>query len=368
MHVVSNLACGVQSPSLPVVLPAPVGAETCSHCVGFHRHEKTARVFALANLEQELAEPDIMAWIDLQGQDIAMLNQVLARLGVDLVLVNHFDEPEVLPHILEHKESLSFYLYEIENPDQHLDTSQGIKALQMQRLLLVIGSNFVLTFHRHNLDVIEHVKSNCDYSFRLWGRTQGFIMFLLLQRCLYDYANLNLANDNFLDHLEEESISGNAEKLTHGISVAAGNILTLKKLTASLHIVLMLLGTKRSVFVSEEGRRSYQEMNQNVISVRAAIDSSRDLLDGVIAAVQAQATQRTGEIARVLTVVSTIILPLSFIASIYGMNFEYMPELKSEHGYYVALGGMGFVATMLVSAFWKLGWLNNRSPHLGKHK
>ncbi len=335
--------------------------DSCSYSVSFHRHNKTTHVFTLATLEQELADPDTMLWIDIQNPDIVMLNNVLSRLKINLVHDNHFDEPEVLPRIIEHKDSLSFYLYEIENPDQHLDTSQGIKTLQIQRLLLIIGCNFILTYHRHTLDVVEEVKISCAESFRLWGRTHGFIMFLFLQRCLYDYANLNLANDNFLDRLEADSISGNDDKLSCGISVAASNILTLKKLTASLHIVLMLLGTKRSVFVSDEGRRSYQEMNQNVISVRAAIDSSRDLLDGVIAAEQAQATRRTGDIARVLTVVSAIILPLSLIASIYGMNFEYMPELKTEHGYYMALTGMGLLATMLVSAFWKLGWLNNRS-------
>lgn len=344
----------------------PITADAGCYAVSFHRQHKTAHIFALEGLEHELADADVISWIDIQGNDMALPNQLLSRLGIDLELIDHFDEPEVLPRIIEHRGSLSFYLHEVENPDQHLDTSHGIRAIQIQRLLLVIGNNFVLTYHNHPLDVVEHVKAHCAESFRLWGRTQGFIMFLFLQGCLYDYANLNLANDNFLDQLEAESISGNVDKLTHDISVVAGNILTLKKLTASLHIVLMLLGTKRSIFVSDDARRSYQEMNQNVISVRAAIDSSRDLLDGVIAAVQAQATQRTGEIARVLTVVSTIILPLSLIAGIYGMNFHNMPELQSADGYYVALAGMGILAAMLVFAFWKLGWLNNRSQRVGK--
>ncbi len=348
-------------------LPSFAGEMSC-YAVNFHRQHKTAHTFTLDALESELSDTDAMTWIDIQSNDITAPNQVLSRLGISLVLFDHFDEPEVLPRIIEHQGSLSFYLHEVEHPDQHLDTSHGIRALQIQRLLLVIGNNFVLTYHKHPLDLVEHVKSNCAESFRLWGRTQGFIMFLFLQGCLYDYANLNLANDNFLDQLEEESISGSADKLTHDISVVAGNILTLKKLTASLHIVLMLLGTKRSIFVSDDARRSYQEMNQNVISVRAAIDSSRDLLDGVIAAVQAQATQRTGEIARVLTVVSTIILPLSLIAGIYGMNFHNMPELQSEYGYYVALAGMGLMAAMLVLAFWRLGWLNNRSPRISTGK
>ncbi|PTQ89024.1 magnesium transporter CorA family protein [Agitococcus lubricus] len=330
------------------------------YCVAFERTDKTTHCFHVDNLSQELAQPNQLFWLDVQSPDIHRLNTLLEQLGATPLTSHHFDEPEILPHIAETKECLSFYLYEIANPNQHLNTENGIRVLQVQRLLFIIGNQFVVTYHRSALDIVDHIQANCADCFRLWGRTQGFIMFLFLQRCLYDYANLNLANDNFLDHLEHQSITGQPHHLPHDISIAASNILTLKKLTASLHIVLMLLGTKRSVFVTEEARSSYQEMNQNVISVRAAIDSSRDLLDGVLATIQAQTTQRTGEIARVLTVVSTIILPLSFIASIYGMNFEHMPELHSEYGYYATLTGMASLATLLVLAFWKLGWLNNR--------
>ena len=117
------------------------------------------------------------------------------------------------------------------------------------------------------------------------------------------------------------------------MAVAARNILTLKKLAASLHIVLMLLGTKRSRFVSDDGRNAFLEMLRNALAIREAVDSSRDLLDGILGGIQAAAANRTSEIARVLTVVSSIMLPLTLIAGIYGMNFEHMPELKWELGY-----------------------------------
>ncbi|MEW6302639.1 MAG: CorA family divalent cation transporter [Verrucomicrobiota bacterium] len=335
-------------------------APTTVFALRFNRKDKTTEPFALPNLEQELANPDVFLWIDIQGFDINALNETLRRLGIDLVLASHFAEPEILPRIVERPDCLAFYLYEIEDPEQHLDTSRGLRELLVERLILVVGDHFVLTYHFAELAVVNYVKTHCGESFRLWGRTQGFILFLFVQRCLYDYAHLNLANDNFLDQLEEEVIGGDPQELAKGVSAAAANILTLKKLAASLHIVLMLLGTKRSIFVSDEARISYQEMNQNAVAVRAAIDSSRDLLDGIVASVQAKAAHRTGDIARVLTVVSTIILPLSLIASIYGMNFEYMPELKSPSAYFIVLGGMGLLAAVLIGFFWKLGWIWRR--------
>ena len=285
---------------------------------------------------------------------------MLRRLGVDVLLTSRFEEPEVLPRIVDRPDCLGFYLYEVEDPERHLDTSHGLRELEFVRLILVLGESFVVTYHRLDVDAVTYVRDACEENFRLWGRTPGFVAFLFLQRCLYDYAHLNLANDNYLDRLQEHVESGEREQLAEGISLAGRNILTLKKLAASLHIVLMLLATKRSPYISDEARSFYREMLATAATVRAAIDSSRDMLDGIVAAVQARAAQRTSDIARVLTVVSTIMLPLTLIAGIYGMNFRHMPELESRWGYIGALLAMGAVGAGLLLAFWRLGWLGRR--------
>ena len=244
------------------------------------------------------------------------------------MLASHFDEPEILPRIVERPECLAFYLYGVVDPEEHLDTSRTLEEIEFARMVLVLGPDYVITFHRKPLAAVEAVQADCVESFRLAGKTPGFIAFLFLQRCLYDYAHLNLANDNFLDIIEARLYAGRQEELASGMAVAGRNILTLKKLNASLHIVLMRLATKRSPFISPEARASFQEMLQNAQAVRDSIDSSRDMLDGILVAVQAAAANRTSEIARVLTILSGILLPLTLITGIYGMNFEHMPELR----------------------------------------
>jgi magnesium transporter len=336
-----------------------VPREARFHGVSFDPTSRASRRFERAGLDAELADQSVFSWIDIQGPDISALNEVLRRFDIDLVLVGHFDKPEVLPRIVERPDCLAFYLYEIEDPEQHLDTELELRPIRFHRMILVLGADFVITFHRHQLEAVEEVKATCAESFRLSGRTPGFIAFLFLQRCLYDYAHLNLANDNFLDHLEESVLSGDAESLASKVAVAGGNILTLKKLVASVHIVLMLLATKRSPFVSAEARASFQEMLQNALAIRAAVDSSRDLLDGVLASVQAAAANRTAEIARVLTVLSGVLLPLTLITGIYGMNFAHMPELQHPTGYYYVLGFMGVLAICLFLGFRRMGWIGS---------
>jgi magnesium transporter len=323
--------------------------------MSFNPKDHSTRAFRKEDLDRELQEPAVFSWIDVQGPDIASLNEVLRRWDIDLVLTSHFAAPEVLPRIVERTDCLAFYLYEVEDPERHLDTSHGLSEIRFARMILVLGADFVITYHHGPLDAVEEVKAACESSFRLVGRTPGFIAFLFLQRCLYDYAHLNLANDNALDRLQERLEEG--DLLQAEIAVAGGNILTLKKLAASLHIVLMLLATKWNRFISTEARSSFHEMMGNAAAVRGAVDSSRDLLDGIVNSIQAQAASRTSEIARVLTIVSSVILPLSLITGIYGMNFEHMPELRRPGAYFVVLGVMAATALGLLLLFRRLGWV-----------
>jgi magnesium transporter len=332
------------------------------HGVSFNPTTRTARLFGREDLDRELGDPEVFCWVDLQGPNIGSLNDVMGRWDIDLRLSSHFDEPEVLPRIVERPDSLAFYLYEVGDPERHLSTSRGLSTLDFERMVMVLGADFVFTYHRGPRAAVDEVKAACEASFRLVGKTPGFVAFLFLQRCLYDYAHLNLANDNALDRLQAKVRAGDFEGLNEAISMAGTNILTLKKLAASIHIVLMLLGTKVSPFISEPSRQAFFGMEQSASSVRAAIDSSRNLLDGIVAGVQAAAAARTNEIARVLTVMSGIMLPLSLVAGIYGMNFQHMPELGWRWGYFVVLGAMALGGLGLWLVFRRLGWVGEPRP------
>lgn len=104
-----------------------------AHCVSFHRRDRTSRTFQLADLERELSDDDVFSWIDIQGSRIAPLNDVLYRLGIDLVLTSHFEAPEILPRIVERPDCLAFYLDEVEDPELHLETSNGPREIEDSR-------------------------------------------------------------------------------------------------------------------------------------------------------------------------------------------------------------------------------------------
>jgi magnesium transporter len=179
---------------------------------------------------------------------------------------------------------------------------------------------------------------------------------LFLNQCLYDYAHLNLANDNHLDQMEAGAVSGDQGEMAEKISIASSNILSLQKVVSSLHIILMSLVTKRNRFISDEARDSFESMLHNVLAIRASIDSSRDLLGGFVGELQARAANRLSKIAGLLTIVSVIFLPLSLVAGIYGMNTE-MPDLKRMLAFSlvaVILAILMVILTMTVRRLWRI--------------
>jgi magnesium transporter len=222
---------------------------------------------------------------------------------------------------------------------------------------VILGKRFIITYRQTQSDLVDYLKKDFESNFKLAGRTPGFIEFLLFQHCLYNYSRINLMNDNFLDELELCVMSGDISKDMQRISTAGYNILTLKKLNSNLHIILLMLVSKQSYTISEEARISLSEMLTETISIRDAIDSSRYLLDSIIASIDADASRKTSEIIRVLTITSVIFMPLTLITGIFGMNFHNLPGLESENGFLYSMLAMGFIIIGFLGILWHLGWL-----------
>lgn len=295
-------------------------------------------------------------WIDIQDSDITILKEFLLTIPTSFEFENYFGRSEILPHLKESPSIISFYLFDVINADSHSDSGKEISEIEHEPFLVMLSEKFVVTYHQMPLDVIEKVKKDCTENFKLAGRTPGFVVFLLIQHCMYNYARMNLANDNFLDLIESDVLTKVESDYMSDISVAGYNILMLKKMNANLHIILLGLSTKRSYVVIEEARQAFNHLLKACLGIRDAIDSSRYLLDSILSSIQTEASSKTSHIVHFLTMVSTIFMPLTLISGIYGMNFAYFPELHWQYGYFFALGLMFIIAASFLYVFKRKGW------------
>ncbi len=134
-------------------------------------------------------------------------------------------------------------------------------------------------------------------------------------------------------------------------------LVVLRRVGRPQHEALSALLRDKSRFVSDETRSYLRDTHDHFAQIMELVDSSREMALGLTEIYLSQVSHRTNEIMKVLTLMASIFIPLTFIAGIYGMNFESMPELQAARGYPMVLGAMLAVALAMVAYFWHRGWL-----------
>ena len=114
---------------------------------------------------------------------------------------------------------------------------------------------------------------------------------------------------------------------------------------------------KESIFVSEKTKIYFRDNYDSIISIFDSLDSMKDSLIGIQDTYLSYTSNRLNEIMKVLTIIATIMMPLTLISGIYGMNFEFMPELKSPYGYYATLLLMLTIVLFMLYYFKKKEWM-----------
>jgi magnesium transporter len=234
------------------------------------------------------------------------------------------------------------------------DSSQ----LLQEQISFVLGANYLVSFQEkssmHFADVRDRIEKK-----RGKIRTKGadFLLFRMLDAIL----------DNYFEVLESSTLS--IETLEHKIKHAGNNnvlqfielekrkLIELRKIVLPLKEVTFQLDKLDNPFLDTSNSHHFSELKENCIEVLEEIDANKQILDGMANLYYAVQGQRMNQIMKVLTIVSSIFIPLTFIVGVYGMNFKYMPELDYPYGYYTVVGVMLVISISLLIYFSKKGWL-----------
>jgi magnesium transporter len=159
-----------------------------------------------------------------------------------------------------------------------------------------------------------------------------------------------------LDDLEDECVASNGGMLLPHIQALRRDLLTVRRAIWPMRETIGALQREESKLVGPETRVFLRDCYDHAVEAIDIVETDRETASSVMEIYLATQNQRLNEVMKVLTVIATLFIPLTFIASIYGMNFEHMPELKARWGYPGALGLMGLVAAGLIYYFKRRGW------------
>jgi magnesium transporter len=190
-------------------------------------------------------------------------------------------------------------------------------------------------------------------------RGPGYLLHQILDQVVDFYSPVLDDFDERIDRLEDDIFRlrrPNNEILSEIMDLKR-SVLRLRRISGKQMDILHRMSRGEFSLIPQDMRPFYRDVYDHLVRVVDLADSYRDLISGSLEAYLSVVSNRLNEIMKVLTIFSAIMLPLTFIAGVYGMNFENMPELHSRYGYYAVWAIMVVVAIGMLLFFRRRGWI-----------
>ncbi len=294
---------------------------------------------------------DGVSWLDVRGLgDEAVIRAIGERFRLHpLVLEDAVNVPQRAKSAVHPDHQLIVMRMPLAEPDGSITVPQ---------VCFVLGEGYLLTFQERYFGFFEAVRERIRAGIGpIRGAGADYLCYALVD-CLVDlYYPIAERLSEELEELEDEVNGATTPDTLSQIHRIRRQLVVLRRVGRPQREALTALFREKTPFVSDETRSYLRDSDDHFAQIMELVDSSREMALGLTEIYLSQVSHRTNEIMKVLTLMASIFIPLTFIAGIYGMNFESMPELRAARGYPIVLGAMLVVALAMVAYFWHRGWL-----------
>jgi magnesium transporter len=272
--------------------------------------------------------------------------------GFDQLIFEDIYDPLRRPKLEEYEDYLFFSIRSVVPP------KVPGALLEEEQLSFVLGKGYLISFQEKHADHFSAVRDRLENKKgRIRSKGSDFLLYRLLDALMDNYYDV-------VDYLNERSrelepliIKNTDSGLLSTVERRKRRLQELRKIVIPLKDIATQLEKAESSIISPENKHYFNDLKESCLGVMDEADGTLGLLDSLTNLYYAAQGQRMNEIMKVLTVVSAIFIPLTFLAGIYGMNFVNIPELQSQNGYFILLGVMLFIGVLLLIYFFRKGWL-----------
>jgi len=293
-----------------------------------------------------------VTWINIDG-----LHQVdiIEKLG------KHFSlHPLILEDIVSTEqrpkmEDFEHYIFVITKM-LFYDEKEG--ETKIEQVSLVLGENFVISFQEREGDIFEPIRERIRKGKgRIRKMGADYLAYALLDAVVDNYFLILEKLGERLEDLEDRVVSNPQPETSQEIHKLKREMIFLRKSVWPLREVINSLERGESPLIKKACRIFLRDVYDHTIQVIDTVETFRDMVSGMHDTYLSSISNRMNEVMKVLTIIATIFIPLTFIAGIYGMNFEFMPELKWHGAYFAVWGIIVIVAVIMVIFFKRKRWL-----------
>jgi magnesium transporter len=293
-----------------------------------------------------------VTWINIDGvHDADVIQKVGTHFRVHPLVLEDIMNTTQRPKLEDH----GSYLYLVVRMTRP-ETKNGEE--RFEQVSLIVGKNFVISFLEDAGDVFEPVRGRIRHGKgRIRQMRSDYLAYSLLDAIVDGYfVELEKLGEE-IETLEEEVMAKPVPATAQHIHRLKREMIFLRKSVWPLREVISCLERAESPVFKPATTVFLKDLYDHVIQVMDTIETYRDMLSGMLDVYLSSVSNRMNEVMKVLTIIATIFIPLTFLAGIYGMNFKFMPELEWRWGYFGALGIMIAVGLVMVAFFRRKKWI-----------
>ena len=291
-------------------------------------------------------------WINIDGiNDVNLIKDIGKMFDIDTLSMEDIANPEQRVKIDDRDTYILIIL-------KMLQMEILTKDVQYEQLSLVIKKNILITFQETPYDPFEIIRTRLEIAgARLRSQDVSYLAYILIDIIVDNYLLILDEVENEIDEIESQLIESADRDDLENILALKQNIAVLKKFISPVRELISKLQTRSMLNYFHEDMKYYLgDLNDHGIIVFDTVDMLNNRATELLQLYHSMISNTMNEIMKILAIISTIFMPLSFIVGLYGMNFAYMPELKWHYGYYITLGLMASLVILMIFYFKKKKW------------
>lgn len=322
--------------------------------------EQSVKISDIINIQDIIQQKDkfSITWIDISGlSDTNMISQIGKIYGLHPLTIEDILNTEQRPK-LDVFDSYIFIILRIHFYDNKTN------ILNYNQINLILGHNFVITIQERLSPVFNSIKDSLQNPQNLIHKKgPDYLVHALLDVSVDTYYQILEAIGDVIEKVEEKVITNPSTEVVKQIHSLKRNMIFLRKSVWPLREIISGLHHKVSSLIQESTLLYLKDVYDHIVQVIDTVETYRDLLSGIMDIYISSINNKLNEVMKVLTVFATIFIPLTFVSSLYGMNFNTevspfnMPELHWRYGYFFVLSIMLAIVIAMLAFFKRRKWL-----------
>ncbi|MEX1002879.1 MAG: magnesium/cobalt transporter CorA [Crocinitomicaceae bacterium] len=296
-------------------------------------------------------ENQTVSWVNVDGiHNASIIKNIGELFEIDALVLEDIMNTGHRPKVEEH-ENFTFIIIKM------LHYNEQEEHIESEQVSIVLGKTFVISFQEKEGDVFDPIRDRIRKALgRVRQKGTDYLAYTLIDIIIDNYFNIIEILGDELEELEVQVLEKPNDALLNDLQWLKKELVKVRKAIYPLREMTRFLSTGGSLFLEKETLKYYRDAYDHSISVIDSIESYVEVTNSIRDLYMSNMSNKMNKIMKVLTIMASLFIPLTFIVGVYGMNFEYMPELAMRYGYFVVWGIMIVITGGMIYYFKKKDW------------